>query len=746
MKNIRLAGAAAVVVLALTPLGASAAPPLKDAQGTPQAAPREDNLSGPFSEKQKALRAEAQKLVRSGKKKPNAKGVVQLAENSFAETTTPKSDKILTILSEFGGTGPKHNQIPEPDRTKDNSTLWTKDFGLAHYENLFNGPAFSMKDYYEKQSNGKYSVTNSVQNWVTVPGNAASYGANTVEQKGGAWNYIKDTGNSWYDSQLAAGKTPAQIDEYLAQFDVWDRYDFDGDGNFNEPDGYIDHFQAVHAGEGEEAGASEDAIWSHRWYAFGNQAGTSGPQGNLAGGTRIGQSKYWIGDYTTEPENGGLGVFAHEYGHDLGLPDFYDTTNKAENGTGFWTIMSAGSWLGRNEIQGTGDTPGNFGPEEKLNLGWLRGSNVPLGATQTRTLNPSQFHTAGQDQAVRVDLPNKTVRTVFPTPVQGRKAMWSGAADGLNGSLTADVPATPSVTVSAQMNWAIEQDYDFLYAEYSLDGGKTWKLATSPELGTEPLTGSSEGQWKTVTYQYETGGKASQFRLRYATDGAVTENGVFVDSLTIKGKRVNMKLNGEPKNLPKGFTADANWTANPGYLDTTTDRYYLIENRQFQGYDAVLKTGPYNFGNRLTKPDWVTFFSYTPGMLVWYVDHAYENNNTSQHPGAGRVLPVDARISPIVAENGLMPLGGRRQAYDATFGLGTWAKLCLPTETNTGLVTPCAPAAPQAPVFDDSNPDAYYSTALPYHSVKVAGHGVKATVVKQNADGSLTVTIANPQG
>ena len=65
------------------------------------------------------------------------------------------------------------------------------------------------------------------------------------------------------------GKTPAEIDAYLSQFDVWDRYDYDGDGNFNEPDGYIDHFQAVHAGEGEETGGGAqgaDAIWSHRWY------------------------------------------------------------------------------------------------------------------------------------------------------------------------------------------------------------------------------------------------------------------------------------------------------------------------------------------------------------------------------------------------------------------------------------------------------------------------------------------------
>ena len=39
-----------------------------------------------------------------------------------------------------------------------------------------------------------------------------------------------------------------------ATFDQQDRYDADGDGNFNEPDGFIDHFQIVHAGGDQAAG------------------------------------------------------------------------------------------------------------------------------------------------------------------------------------------------------------------------------------------------------------------------------------------------------------------------------------------------------------------------------------------------------------------------------------------------------------------------------------------------------------
>ena len=71
----------------------------------------------------------------------------------------------------------------------------------------------------------------------------------------------------WYACGTWRRAIPAQIDAYLKQFDVYDRYDFDGDGNFNEPDGYIDMFQSVHAGLGEEEGGAPETIWSHSWYA-----------------------------------------------------------------------------------------------------------------------------------------------------------------------------------------------------------------------------------------------------------------------------------------------------------------------------------------------------------------------------------------------------------------------------------------------------------------------------------------------
>ncbi len=332
---------------------------------------RLDNRPGPLTARQDKLREKALASLENGSAtlRPSAEGgaVVTLeggprgasqkgaaakaarAQNTkYYEFPLDKTDQVFTILASFGGTGPAANEIPAPNRNTDNSTYWVPDFSKAHFEELFNGEGESFKNYYLEQSGGRYTAINNVQDWVTVPGNAAFYGANPHEDEGGSWDFITDSANSWYAAQKTQGKSDAEINAYLQTLDQWDRYDYDGDGDFNESDGYIDHFQAVHAGEGEEAGGGaqgDDAIWSHRWYVNQDDYGDTGPvEAPEFGGTRIGTTDFWIGDYTVEPENGGLGVFAHEYGHDLGLPDFYDT-NGGENGTSFWSLMSSGSWL-----------------------------------------------------------------------------------------------------------------------------------------------------------------------------------------------------------------------------------------------------------------------------------------------------------------------------------------------------------------------------------------------------------------
>jgi immune inhibitor A len=730
-------------------------------QAPAQSATRPDNRPGPLTKQWTEKRQAALAKVASGKAKIDAKGNVTLdAEtNNVVEVAFEKTYKIFTILSEFGtqsagkyGTapGPVHNQIPQPDRSVNNSTAWTADFNQAHYEAGFNGSGESMKSFYEQLSSGKYSVSNTVSDWVQVPYNESYYGDNAIEDNGGSWAFIQDTGNAWYNSQISAGKTVAEIDAYLSQFDVWDRYDWDNDGNFDEADGYIDHFQAVHSGEGEDAGGGaqgEDAIWSHRWFVNPTDYGLTGPVlgtvQNKGGGARIGESKYWLGDYTTEAENGGLGVFCHEFGHDLGLPDYYDTAG-GENTTAFWTLMSSGSWLGHGEEanEGIGTTPGLMGPEEKLFLGWLDYQTVGLGENNTIQLDPAQDGTLANAQAIKVNLPDKTVSKTYTAPTSGQYAWWTGSADDLNESLTHDIAAASRVTVSAKAWYDIESGYDYLYGEYSTDGGNSWSRAG------QSVTGSSSGKWTTIKFSYAAGGVPSMFRFRYQTDGGVHLAGAFLDDIVAKSGGTTLFTDNAEQTT--GWTSTGKWALSTGTVSSTSDQYYLLENRQYTGYDATLETGPYQFSFGVTAPDKVEFFAFQPGMLVWYVDHTTEDNNVSAHPGSGQSLPVDAHPAPFSYPDGSRP-SNRRQPFDATFGLTAVPELCLHKEVIVGkgqsqtveTVAACAPANAGIATFNDTDPLSYYNSANPQASVKVAGHGVVATITGQVGN-VLTISVVNP--
>ena len=353
-------------------------------------------------------------LVLAGDREVEKRGgsrAVEVRPDQWVQYGVQSSDNIFTTLVEFGDqkdsrfpdapAGPLHNTIPEPNRAVDNSTYWTSDFNRQHFLDMFfDTDGESVKNLYEELSSGRYTVDGDVTDWVKVPNNEASYGE--TESQADMTRFIQDGANAWYEQQKAAGKSDADIKTYLATFDKWDRYDYDKDGDFKESDGYIDHYQSVHAGEDESAGAPTWAIWAHRWAV--NQAGrgTDGPTYNKYGGIQIGNTDMWIRDYTTEPENGGTGVFAHEYAHDLGLPDLYDTSG-GENGTGFWTLMSSGSWLGHGK--GTiGTTPNHMGAWEKLQLGWLDYGTAKAGEKSTHKLGPA-YHATKAEQALVVELP-----------------------------------------------------------------------------------------------------------------------------------------------------------------------------------------------------------------------------------------------------------------------------------------------------------------------------------------------------
>lgn len=525
---------------AASPVGDS----LKDSLKTAVvAAP--DELPSPMEDKRRALRQEALSQVLSGEATVTTKGgssVVKLEgearkgkQDRYVELGREKTDKIFVVLAEFGNErhpnfpdrdtapnvpgpttfeGPLHNAIPEPDRTVDNSTVWQEDYSPEYFRKLYFGTGAgveSLKTYYETQSSGRYSVDGQVTDWVKVPYNEARYGrsngypcASTTCSN--VWSLLRDAIEVWVADQKAAGKTDAQIKAGLAEYDVWDRYDYDGDGNFNEPDGYLDHFQVVHSGGDQADGdpqQGEDAIWSHRWNAFLDGSEGDGPENLPIGGFEIGDTGLWVSDYTIQPENGGLSVFAHEYGHDLGLPDDYDTNNGPSNNNEWWTLMSQ-SRLGAAG-DALGEKPGDIGAWQKLQLGWLDYKALFAGEKLTVNLGPEEYNSA-RPQAGIVVLPPKKVTSTLPTPPSGEYEWWSGGGDDLRNTLTREVslPAgSAALTFQAQYNIEDCGDTacDYAYVEVNT-GGTTWTAIpgsiTQPGEG-NGIDGESTG-WVPATF------------------------------------------------------------------------------------------------------------------------------------------------------------------------------------------------------------------------------------------------------
>jgi immune inhibitor A len=728
------------------------------------------------------------------------KRVVKLGNGRFAKVSQTGTDRIFVVLAQFGnkrhsafcdstdpadcafpsdGTptrydGPLHNQIPKPDRTVDNSTVWQADYNRAHYEDLYFN---RMAQFYEDQSAGAYSVDGDVTEWVKVPFNEARYGRDycgSIVCQSSEF-LIRDALAIWVQKQLDNGQTMTQIKAYLKTFDRQDRYDYDEDGDFDEPDGYIDHFQVVHAGGDQADGdpiQASDAIWSHRGNVSIHKLGTGPAKGPQKGGVEVGEggvsdpnganvqipsnpTGIWVSDYTMQPENGGLSVFAHEYGHDLGLPDLYDTsgnTGGATNSVGFWSLMSQsrGTAVGDG---GIGEQPMPFGAWEKFQLGWLDYRSIHAGRSGTVVLRPGQALSDRSYNGAIVVLPDKEVQLDLGDPCDacGDRFFWSDRGNDLDTRMTRQVADGGDLT--AKVKYSIEDGWDYAFLEASDDGGATWEAVETSESyvgnddsGFNPsgfgISGTSDG-WVDLTATVPDGTDA--IRWRYLTDGAFALNGFQVDNITLDGEVIG-----------DAETADEGWTFKGFRRTTGTDfvsylNAYFVDNRQYVRRDNLLRH-LYSFigysGKRSNK---VEFFANEPGALVTYWDTTYSDNNVGDHPGHGELLVVDAHpeFDHYPSPEPLL-VSPAKLGYDSPFGL-------KPShDVNVHYLTQPYTIEGQGTrsVFNDlrdwwfMNDEHTVEGVHPGHnqpgwsSVNVPDFGVKIKVVKVADNGDMTIAVS----
>ncbi|MCH5584782.1 immune inhibitor A [Shimazuella sp. AN120528] len=589
------------------------------------------------------------------------------------QTTLPAlahQDNAVIALIEFPDQ--KHNQIKPTEK----SSFWTKDFNPAHYRQLIFGVAglkhngkrlITANQYYKQQSAGSWSLAGDVTDWVVAKHDAAFYGAHHKTDE-----YDQNDVNPTELIKETLQSVAAKIKGKEKLYDQRDPYDLDDDGNVMEPDGLLDNLFVVHAGLGEEEGGGDNAIWSHR--------SVIGPKPVEIPGTTL--KAY---DYIIQPEDGATGVFTHEYAHNLGLPDEYDT---GSTGTGSpveaWSLMSYGSWTGK--IPGT--EPSGFSPWDKLFFASLYGGNwsVPktikledLKSPKTLALKEA-VAPVKNGKMIKVDLPDKIVSP--PLRPLGKKSYYSTKGNMLDTRLsspTIDLTNKKSSSLNFDTWYDIEPGYDFLYVDVYVDGAKEPKQLAS-------YTAKTGGNW--VKKQLDLSsfvGHQIRIEFRYVTDVGAAQEGFYVDNIQVVADDKQMFMDdveGEPLFTQEGFQIfDGSPIAYPNY--------YLIEWRTHHGLDQGLA--------HIRRNN--SILSYDSGMLVWYYDASFgEDNQTGLHPGEGFLGVVDSHQMGHFWSDGKVG-STRYQINDAAFHF----KPTSPMNILYPKVEMKYDSAPGVPYFSDKN-------------------------------------------
>lgn len=642
-----------------------------------------------------------------------------------------REDKVLVLAIDFP-------DYEKSSITPEETDMWYDNYTHEHFqdmifgENGYKGPTgenlVSMKQYYEAQSGGSYTVDGTVAGWYTAEHPAAYYGGNVPAPDGND----KAAANLVFEALKKAAQDPS-ID--LSEYDVWDREDYDGDGIYAEPDGIIDHLMVIHAGVGEEAGGGSlggDAIWSHR-----SSLGLVAVPGAESDSNRFGGA-LGADDYTIEPEDGAAGVFAHEYGHDLGLPDEYDTIySGAGEAVSYWSLMAGGSWAG--DVPGT--EPPGISPYSRQMLQTLHGGNWLSGTT----LEESEITGNGasvlldegvtkgtNNDAVRVNLPDKS--NILNTPKTGEFEYYGGMGDEANHKMVTTVDLTD--TTNAKLNfdawYDIEQNWDYAMVQVSTDGGENWESLSSSRTtstideGGYPAikenlpgyTGASDGWIHETIDISEYAGQEIQLQFRSMTDWATNMTGFFADNIKVTADGSEVFFDGaeaEPLFIFEGFEKH-----DGTYL---TDQYYLLEWRSHNGVDAGL--------NHIRRG--ASLMSYDPGLVVWYVDESYNNNWTGIHPGDGFLGVVDAdQHTSYWSDKAVGPT--RYQLNDAAFSLDKSSKMFLDYTDLLG-VTMKDNFTKRTPLFNDSAD--WSNPGLVDAGRNVPEFGLKFRVTGQSKDGTV---------
>ena len=206
----------------------------------------------------------------------------------------------------------------------------------------------SVGQYFRDQSNGMYQPEFDVYGIYTMSKNREAYGGHS---------------GNLNDKGLGALVTEA-VKKASSQGVFFEPYD-------TNRDNYCDVVIVIYAGVSESSASTThpEAIWPCHWdlssasyYNDGNGPFRPTKSDPIVNEFAVFNELY--GDDDDGSTIDGIGTFVHEFGHCLGLPDFYDH-NGNYYGLGYWSVMCMGCY------NNDGFTPPGYSAYEKVFMGWL---------------------------------------------------------------------------------------------------------------------------------------------------------------------------------------------------------------------------------------------------------------------------------------------------------------------------------------------------------------------------------------
>ncbi|HEX4743071.1 MAG TPA: PKD domain-containing protein [Candidatus Limnocylindria bacterium] len=557
--------------------------------------------------------------------------------------------------------------------------------------------------------------------WYQLPGDTHYYGGDRL-----TFGAAAALGSSYIDNACGPITKAVYDAAHIADPEI-DYSDYDTD-----KDGVVDFFMMVFAGlggNGPSQRAGYDNIWPHSYTLESNYVDpATGLRGYISSDRlrdHYGRLLFYtdstrtrmtttatefpvfvrVGPYNVNPEAAvdRASVISHEYGHSLGLPDFY-SQSQARPTYGDWNLMAT-------------DKSQNMDVFSKQELGWVIPSVLPKGVT-TVTMRDSKINThriewvqpdgtpyvlegpnVNNGQAYVARLPGR--RIIDPAKVERGASpthVWfSGQGDNFNcppneghnldiqlPELANLAPGT-SVQLSFKSLWDIEWDWDYGFVSVTTDNGSSYTgLPSANGYSTDAtqhdpngvgcfqsfrygLTGTSAsyaagtqesdrvtgtyGDSEFITDRYDLSAYAGRpnvvVRFSYFTDAAVARPGWFIDDLTLTANGATLyatDFESEDTRIFNGGCRDGMQTGPACTIGWSRVNSSAGNPADHAYYLELRDRSGFDFDGRGQNDR--AAIGFEPGLLVVYTDesHGYGNYATVNPPAQS---PLDSTPSPM---------------------------------------------------------------------------------------------------